>query len=333
MSNVADDYLQRQILTQRYMSALTRKYSAQLIQMNDMVANMITKAGSTRRLEEIRRDLEFAIGESLVKFNKDFTEDMEGLAEQELDFVSKTINANSKVLLQVPNFDSIFEAIMKSPMDLDLTGSRLTLGQALLEFSEGKADEIRQVIFDGIVTGQTNRDMANGIQDLSSLRSRAQVDALTRTLSNHTTAQTRKGFAEEYRNVFDGEEFLATLDSRTTLECAGADGKIFPVGQGLYPPLHWGCRSLRVPVMKASYDAQTNKSNREDFDSWLRDQPAGFQDEYFSGEKGMVRKELFQKGDLKIEKFTDDSGREYSLKELRMLYGESFKKADITNFG
>ena len=131
-------------------------------------------------------------------------------------------------------------------------------------------------------------------------------------------------------DVFDGEEFLATLDSRTTLECAGNDGKIYAIGQGAYPPLHWGCRSLRVPVMKENYNDQTKKSNREDFDSWLRDQPEGFQDEYFSNK---TKQELFAKGDLKIDKFTDNSGREYSLNELKMLYGESFKKAEITNFG
>tara|TARA_R110000772_G_scaffold42318_1_gene98304 strand:- start:9593 stop:10594 length:1002 start_codon:yes stop_codon:yes gene_type:complete len=330
--SIVDDYIQRQILTQRFINSLSRKYNAQLISMHEMVARMITKAGNTTKLEAIRRDIEFAIGESLVKFNTDMIEDLIQLSEQELSFVASTINANSKILLQTPMFEKIKEAIMESPLNLDLGQSRLTLGQALEEFEVGQAKAIRQVIFDGTVTGQTSKEMAANVRALSETRTKGQVDALTRTLSNHTTAQTRKEFALEYESVFDGEEWIAVLDSRTTLLCSGRDGTIYDVGMGPYPPAHWNCRSLRVPVIKENIDNQGAKANRENFDTWLRGQPKSFQDEFFGDKtKGKEKMALFAKGDLKLEKFRDESGREYSIDELKLLYSDEAKKANLKN--
>jgi len=42
------------------------------------------------------------------------------------------------------------------------------------------------------------------------------------------------------------ETFLATLDHRTCLVCGALDGKVFKVGEGAIPPLHVGCRCLRI---------------------------------------------------------------------------------------
>tara|TARA_R110000796_G_scaffold148262_5_gene265120 strand:- start:406 stop:1407 length:1002 start_codon:yes stop_codon:yes gene_type:complete len=330
--SIVDDYIQRQILTQRYINTLSKKYLAQLVAMNEMVARMITKAGSTVRLDAIRRDIEFAIGQSLAKFNTDMIEDLLELGAQELAFVSSTIAVNSSVLLEAIAFEKIKEAIMESPLNLDLGTSRLTLGQALEEFEVGQAKAIRQVIFDGTVTGQNLKEMASNVRDLSETRSKGQVDALTRTLSNHTTSQTRKEFAVEYNSIFDGEEWIAVLDSRTTLLCSGRDGTVYDVGMGPYPPAHWNCRSLRVPVIKSNFDDQGKQANRENFDSWLRDQPKSFQAEFFGDKtKGKQKMDLFAKGELKLENFRDESGREYSIDELKLLYSDEARKANLQN--
>jgi hypothetical protein len=42
------------------------------------------------------------------------------------------------------------------------------------------------------------------------------------------------------------EVFLATLDHRTCLICGVLDGKVFTVEEGPIPPLHVGCRCLRI---------------------------------------------------------------------------------------
>jgi hypothetical protein len=54
---------------------------------------------------------------------------------------------------------------------------------------------------------------------------------------------------KENADLFTEEQFVATLDARTTPVCRANDGQRFPLGKGPRPPLHFGCRSLRVPVL------------------------------------------------------------------------------------
>lgn len=42
--------------------------------------------------------------------------------------------------------------------------------------------------------------------------------------------------------------YVAVLDNQTTAICRGYHGKVFARGKGPYPPLHWHCRSRRVPL-------------------------------------------------------------------------------------
>tara|TARA_R110000796_G_scaffold64465_2_gene149417 strand:+ start:15738 stop:16721 length:984 start_codon:yes stop_codon:yes gene_type:complete len=326
--SIADDYIQRQILTQRYIARLTKENLSQLVQMHEMIGNMIVKSGSTIKLEAMRRDIEFALGESIKKFDESMKDSLTKLAQQELLFISNTVTTNTNILLAAVKFETIKEAIMNSSLGIELGG--MTLGQALQEFELGQATAIRQIIFDGVVTGESLRDMAKNVRNLGATRTKAQIDTLTRTLVNHTTAQTRLSFALERKGVFSGEEWIAVLDSRTTMLCAGRDGTVYDVGMGPQPPAHWNCRSLRVPVINSQYDEQTGKSNREDFDTWLRDQPKGFQEEFFAGKSNQKDKlALFRKGDLKLEKFRDESGVEYSMDELQSYYADAYKKSGI----
>ena len=58
--------------------------------------------------------------------------------------------------------------------------------------------------------------------------------------------------AKRYPTDLTDEEwrFIATLDGRTTLTCAGLHGNVYPVGKGPRPPRHIGCRSCSVPVLR-----------------------------------------------------------------------------------
>lgn len=42
------------------------------------------------------------------------------------------------------------------------------------------------------------------------------------------------------------ELYVAVLDTRTTAICRSLHGRVFPKGEGPYPPLHWNCRSIRI---------------------------------------------------------------------------------------
>jgi hypothetical protein len=125
-------------------------------------------------------------------------------------------------------------------------------------------------------------------------------------------------------DVIRGERFVATLDSRTTLTCAGHDAEVYQVGEGPIPPLHFNCRSVRVPVIRDDLAIPGLRGERAaaggpvdartTYNSWLSRQPAEVQDEVL----GQARAKLFR-GGMHIDKFTDDFGRPLSLDQLRNM--------------
>lgn len=94
----------------------------------------------------------------------------------------------------------------------------------------------RRVLGTGTLMG------SDGMTELT----RHQVNSVVRTAVQHVANNARNAFLNENKQLFDKEQFVATLDSRTTPVCRAEDGKQYPVGEGPIPPLHYGCRSLRV---------------------------------------------------------------------------------------
>lgn len=95
------------------------------------------------------------------------------------------------------------------------------------------------------VVGTQNLAFTDGVTNMT----RAQVQSITRTAVMHVSNHSRQAWMLENTDVITSERFVATLDARTTPECQANDGKEYEVGTGPIPPLHFGCRSLRVPAI------------------------------------------------------------------------------------
>jgi hypothetical protein len=64
---------------------------------------------------------------------------------------------------------------------------------------------------------------------------------------------------------------------------------------------------------------------KTNFDGWLRQQPAAFQDDYLGKTKGA----LFRRGKLKMDQFVDRRGQELNLAQLSQRYPEAFERANL----
>jgi len=220
------------------------------------------------------------------------------------------------------------------------------------------------------IVGTTAKKGVDGITQLT----RNNAQAITRTAINSLAGAARSEFYKENQDLYESELYVATLDNRTTLVCAGNDGKKFEIGKGPVPPLHFNCRSLRVPVIdgkvlgerpakpfnekqfvgeynkanglsaknratlpkghKGSYDEYKRKRVREltgqvpaktSYQDWLTKQSNSFQDDTL----GKTKAQLFRKGGLTLDKFTDQKGGELSLKQLASKHKEAFIDAGL----
>lgn len=211
--------------------------------------------------------------------------------------------------------------------------SKLSINEAVTAWEKAINKDVKETIVDGtikkirggILVGKTNKQISDDVYHMANNRTRRQAEALVRTSTNHVGSIARQEFYKANESVIQGERYLATLDSRTTLICAGYDGELFDIGKGPQPPVHWNCRSIRVAEVydkwkipglgneRSSVDGPV--SAKTTYGSFLKKQDKAFQDDVL----GPERAKLFRSGEISIDKFTDN-GRTLTLEQLKTKY-------------
>ena len=113
----------------------------------------------------------------------------------------------------------------------------------------------------GIVQGRTPTQIAREIigtksakyADGAARKAFRDTESIILTVTNGVQSEAKQALYEANADVIKHELFVATLDARTTLICASNDGKKFLRGEGPIPPLHFRCRSLRVPYVDPNH--------------------------------------------------------------------------------
>ena len=266
--------------------------------------------------------------------------DMAKFAIAEADFNLKMLDQATIVPLKTASQSAIDTLVFKTGIDLG-EGGTIKLGSALSQFNTDVKRNVTRAIRRGIAAGDSNATIRRSLNTVAKGIQKARAASLIRTITNHTSTSAKTAVYKANSDVVEAERYTATLDSRTTAECGGLDGKVFPIGKGPLPPIHWNCRSVRTPIIKKEFDVipqvktqrvargasgkTTLVGGKETYNSWLGKQPKNFQQEVL----GKSRAKLFRDGGLKIDKFTDDNFRNLNLKELRKLEPLAFEKAGL----
>lgn len=345
------DVLSRhQLFIQRYSTGVSNSFVRDLKRINRDIrrrlADQELTSVSGARLRQVNLDIEQLISGKYNQAQTNLILELNKFAQQEVDFTANVINKATVAgyTSAIPDKTQI-ETAMEVQKFKPKTGQAIAISGALVAFGQKQNRDIRRIIADGYLLGQTNSEISKNIQNLGKITSR-QADTLARTLTNHTSQIARTATASANSDVLRGVKWLSTLDDRTTLTCAGRDGTIYPVNSDYpKPPAHYNCRSTINLVVDPEFDAASKvtgerpekgadgvgqTSANTTFGGWLKRQPASFQDEYFSKfPDGKERSALFRKGGLTIDKFTDSQGAVYSLSKLKELNPIEFAKADI----
>jgi len=341
----ADDFIldastRHQIYVQRFAGGQVKEMLGYLrdlvfqIEIKLAQAETLSQAQKlTTNLREVREILE----EGLQAASGNLLTNIEDLAEYEGEFAVKTLNAASTIQAKLPDNNILRAIVSQSPMTLlgdNQAQQYLTARQAVETYSTKKTNEMLRVIQNGYINGDPVGDISRSVRSIVKRQTR-QADALVRTVTNHISAEARSATHRENADVVIGEEFIATLDSRTTIGCAALDGKVFGFDEPPQVPRHWNCRSIRVAKLNPKY-AQPDESGvrssqfgpvspKTTYSGWLKKQPKAFQESVL----GVERAQLYRNGGLSIDAFTDDLGRTYTLDELRRLEPLAFERAGI----
>lgn len=295
---------------------------------------------TTARLKELERELEKLVRDMSARLRGEL--DLKDLVRHEINWQSETLRASAGFDLDtvVPSPRTVAALVVRQSF------AGLTLDQWFDSFSRATQKNIMIAVQRGLVEGQTIDQISRRIRGSKQFGytdgvlnvTRRQAEAITRTVVNHASNSARLEFLKANEDIIKSVKWVSTLDARTTVICAGLDGKVFPIDKGPRPPAHVNCRSSIVavlksarslgledipPGMRSSMNGQVPGSVT--YGEWLKKQPLSVQEQVL----GVKRAKLFNAGNLPIDRFTNDGLEPLTLKELRILEKNAFKKAKI----
>lgn len=281
---------------------------------------------------------------------------MQELARSEPEYLDKHLQKISPVQLDM---------VLPDPTLLaGIVTSQPVQGRVLSEWAQGIQDMDLQRIMDAVRIGMTQGESTDSIvrrvvgsraldgTDGVLQMTRNDIASLTQTAVSTVANEARQAYYSANDDVFSQEQWLATLDDATCLECGDLDGEVFGIGEGEQPPLHFNCRCVRVPYIdggaigerpsNAAFADELDGLSKADraervaqlvgrvpttmnYKDWLASQTEAFQIHVL----GPSRAALFSKGDLTLSKFVNSRGDRFNLDQLRTLEPEAFQKAGL----
>lgn len=343
-----DKAIQHAVLIQRYGTGVADKIVRLL---NSADAEIVEKLAARLALIEERgfdmgkattARLEAVLDEMRALNSAIYSQVAEALTDELVDFTAVEANFQRQAIVTSVGVD--LSTTLPSPERLRAIVTETPMeGRLLANWAEGmeggRIDRISQAVRQGMIQGEgtdaivrrirgtKTAQYSDGILDIS----RRSAQSIVRTSVNHISNVAAQATWKANDHLVKGWQYLATLDSRTTVTCAGLSGQTFPVGEGPIPPRHIGCRSISVPVTKsfrelgvdkdelpagkrASMDGQV--AGDTTFSKWLNMKGAATQDKVL----GKTRAELFRSGKLDLQQFIKNDGTVLTLEQLRDRY-------------
>lgn len=214
------------------------------------LADTKTSAMKWRKFEQALRSVR---GEAFDQFRNSYDKDLLKMIDNETKYM-KALYDNSIAIAEVT---TVVPAIKSANLLNYGFIDGKTVSTYFQELQYGDVDRIIQSVRTGLLEskpayqivndliGDKNIQYANGTTNLT----RNNAKSLVRTVTQGIVNSARDEFAKANSDIIYRERFTSVLDGRTTVECLGLDGELYKIGEGPHPPLHRGCRSLRIPVV------------------------------------------------------------------------------------
>lgn len=341
---LADATTRHQVYVQRYAGGNLKRV-AKFITKAISTAKAAVRGGlsayGTRRfnseIDSLQRDLQGIYSDMKGQALLDLGE----FAGYEAAFSARMLGqvVTAVVQTQTPPPDLVAAAALSEPMQLEARAGvqKISISGALDQFGTKKSAEIIGEIQIGSALGETSQQITRRLNSMHQMQT-DQASALVRTVTNHVASAARTETFKANDDILAGKRRIATLDGRTSPFCRSIDNTVVPFSAPS-PPFHWNCRTSEIPVLKPEFERETpgsvrpsvgpdgaeRVSSKTTYQQWLARQPAAFQIDVL----GPARYKLFSKGELTLDKFVDQNGKQITLDELRQLEPRAFERAGL----
>jgi SPP1 gp7 family putative phage head morphogenesis protein len=275
------------------------------------------------QLRAIMLDVEQIVRRGVGAVEQRATASLRDLTQQEADWVGESARRVLKV--EPPPID--VGGINRAWVDRAYLGGKVNEWfDSLIGGDNGAADNVRSMLRTGLSQGWSEAEIVRSLRGrrdtgytdgLLSGQNTDQIRTLVRSAASHVSATTRM---ESFKAIgVQRWRFVATLDSKTSVQCASQDGQTYPLGEGPVPPLHPNCRSTAIPDFgdpignRASTDGPVPATVT--FADWLEGRSMAEQDEVL----GKAKAAAWRSGKLPIDKMLGSDMQPLTLAELRRL--------------
>ena len=224
---------------------------------------------------------------------------------------ARSVVSTDPTKINILNLPNQLEGAVQTKFSLTaLKGAEITLPngkiveKAFRGIADSQADLITSRVRVGLMEGEPASDIAKTLrgrlqfgrnQEMTAKAQRLaggtgtklannQVMAIVRTSVNQVQNAASQAVYKANKDITAKYQYVATLDSRTSLICASLDGKIFEYNKGPLPPQHFNCRSTTVPVLDDAElermfpDTRPSATGRvpqdKNYGTWLKENPA-----------------------------------------------------------
>lgn len=336
--------------------------------------NNLVTVNQQKQLDVLRNKVLKIRGGSISDASKMYQGDMFELAQKEQLFLANGLNTITGLAIAQSSATALGKMVERQPF----------VGQTIQEMYQSlslkDAERIMTEVKSGLANGLTKQQIQNAIFGTKALNytdgvlqtTRNTVNSsrtnsgIVRTTINGVTNESHQMLYQQNSDIIEFEEFVATLDGKTSAICQSLDGKVYKLGEGPIPPLHINCRSQRVPIIKGFEDisterpfvrdTRTRKERERDFRREAREEGVTIGEvrrkwanrsvgqvssktnysEWLKNQPatfqkdvlGKTKYELFKNG-TPLTAFVDESGKAYNLDQLYAKEKGAFEKAGL----
>ncbi len=332
-----------------------------LLAKNDLGEIKLTKWRESR-LEMLKGEISGILGET-YKVTKDHVyKELRDIAGYDAVKVADIINTPF-------GGATLFDVTLTNDMLNEVVNSTMIEGRVIGDWWKKKSDDYRDQMFAtlhdvnrriqlGLIEGQAIGEMVRRIVGTKAEPGtlgimKRDATALVRTSVLQVANNVRKDLYEANSDVIKGYRQVSTLDARTTPLCRALDnGKWDMNGKPLegttmgwpgFPPHHWQCRSVMIPILKSYRELEKYKPepgrvrahNKKlkaldlispevrasmagpvaadlDYGAWLKTQTEAFQIDAL----GVKRWKLWKANKLTMADLIDQQGRQLKVADL-----------------
>jgi hypothetical protein len=344
-----DKQIQHQQALIRYSNGQANTIKPFLLEIVAFIDKRLTAEGITIRN---KRRLNILLKDTKDKLNGIYSEwDEKHLrptifetADIELDFQQQ---AHIRVDTVRPTDAQALIAAQKQPLLIGVKGGAVDFTVYTKAWKPQEIKRVQSMISAGFYSGDTNAQLTSSIiRSINGTKSakfsdgilnlsRANIQSMVRTSVMHQASEAKGIFAKENTDIIKGEKIIATVDFKTTAECKDRDGDVVMYVDNPTPPrpvFHHQCRTTYGFVYAPEFDflnkGRTRASKgaeggqqvpaKQTYYTWLKTQPAAFQDEAL----GITKGKIFRNAGLSPDEFkkaaTDRFKKPLTIEQMKL---------------